>query len=94
MKKFSSYKKLIVKKNESIDFSLKFDKYDYYNNYINKNVIKNNNSYSNVINLTNNNVQTNFTSSVNNTATSLTNNKIMCHKKVAKNRLKIIQQKI
>ena len=78
MKKFSSYKKLIVKKNESIDFSLKFDKYDYYNNYINKNVIKNNNSYSNVINLTNNNVQTNFTSSVNNTATSLTNNNSNC----------------
>ena len=74
MKKFSSYKKLINKKNESLNLSLKYDKYRYYNNYINKNIIKNNNSYSNIINLTNNNIQTNFTSSVNNTATSVTNN--------------------
>ena len=72
--KCSSSKKLINKKNESIDLSLKYDKYNYYNNYIRKNIIKNNNSYSNMINLTNNNIQTNFTSSVNNTATSLTNN--------------------
>ena len=74
MKKFSSHKKLINKQNESINLSLKYDKYNYYNNYINKNIIKYNNSYSNITNLTNNNIQTNFTSSVNNTATSITNN--------------------
>ena len=74
LNKCSSSKKLMDKKNESIDLSLKNDRYNYYNNYIKKNIIKNNNSYSNIINLTNNNVQTNFTSSVNNTATSLTNN--------------------
>jgi hypothetical protein len=74
LNKCSSSKKLINKKNQSIDLSLKYDKYNYYNNYISKNIIKNNNSYSNIINLTNNNIQTNFTSSVNNTATSLTNN--------------------
>jgi hypothetical protein len=78
MKKFSSYKKLINKKNESIDLSLKNDKYIYYNNYINKNIIKYNNSYSNITSLTNNNIQTNFTSSVNNTAASLTNNNSNC----------------
>ena len=72
--KCSSSKKLLSKKNDSIDLSLKYDKYNYYNNYISKNIIKYNNSYSNIINLTNNNIQTNFTSSVNNTATSLTNN--------------------
>ena len=74
MKKFSSHKKLINKQNESINLSLKYDKYNYYNNYINKNIIKYNNSYSNITNLTNNNIQTNFTSSVNNTAASITNN--------------------
>ena len=55
LKKFSSYKKLINKQNESINLSLKYDKYNYYNNYINKNIIKYNNSYSNITNLTNNN---------------------------------------
>ena len=74
MTKFSSYKKLINKQNESINLSLKFDKYNCYNNYINKNIIKYNNSYSNIANITNNNIQTNFTSSVNNTANSITNN--------------------
>ena len=74
LKKFSSYKKLINKKNESINLSLKYDKYDYYNNYIKQNIIKYNNSYSNITNITNNNIQTNFTSSVNITSTSMTNN--------------------
>ena len=74
LKKFSSYKKMINKKNELIKLSLKYDKYNYYNNYIKQNIIKYNNSYSNITNITNNNIQTNFTSSVNITATSVTNN--------------------
>ena len=74
LKKFSSYKKMINKKNELIKLSLKYDKYNYYNNYIKQNIIKYNNSYSNITNITNNNIPTNFTSSVNNTAASLTNN--------------------
>ena len=78
LNKCSSSKKLINKKNQSIDLSLKYDKYNYYNNYINKNIIKYNNSYSNITSLTNNNIQTNFTSSVNNTAASLTNNNSNC----------------
>ena len=73
IKRIASLKKIINKKNESINLSLKLESYKY-KNHINKNNIKYNNSLTNIINITNNNIPTNFTSSVNNTVASTTNN--------------------